>query len=73
MINCTYIIGGNIELFITAEILPAEPDVDFHGGVEIEEITLENGAEVETDGIYIDGTSLHDLLEQAVLDAAENW
>lgn len=52
MIKFNYIIGANIELTVEARILPAEPDVNYQGGVDIESVKL-NGMDVETDDIYI--------------------
>ena len=73
MIKFNYIIGGNIELAVEARILPAEPDVNYQGGVEIESVKL-NGMDVETDDIHISNRlgmeSLDDLLEQEAMERA---
>ena len=71
MIHYSYIIGGNIELNIRAEYCPAEPDVDFHEDLEIIDVSLNNGDEVEIDGIKIDGKDLDDLIIQAGFDHME--
>jgi len=78
MIKFKYIIGANIELDVVANILPAEPDVDYAGGVDIESVKL-NGLYVETDEIYIRTNltapdyrldSLDSLLELEALEVA---
>jgi len=77
MIKFKYIIGGNIELDVEANILPAEPDVDYAGGVDIESVKL-NGMDVETDDIYIMVSTilwdrpipLYALLEDAAMERA---
>ena len=71
MIHYSYIIGANIELHVRAEYWPAEPDVDFHEDLEIIDVSLCNGAEVEIDGISIDGKDLEDLIKQAGWDHME--
>ncbi len=72
MIHYTYIIGANIELHVRAEYLHAEPDVDFHEDVEIIDVSLCNGTEVEIEGISIDGKDLEELLIQAGLEHTED-
>ena len=71
MIHYSYIIGANIELHVRAQYLHAEPDVDFKQDVEIIDVSLDNGDEVEIDGISIGGVSLEDLLIQAGLEHTE--
>ena len=71
MIHFTYIIGGNIELNVRAEYCPAEPDVDFHEDLEIIDVSLNDGAEVEIDSISIDGKDLEDLIIKAGFDHME--
>jgi len=73
MIKFKYIIGGNIELDVEANILPAEPDVNYYGGTWIKSVKL-NGMDVETEDIYIDNgvytQSLDSLLEEAAMERA---
>lgn len=77
MIKFKYIIGANIELAVEANILPAEPEVNYAGGVDILSVKLPNGDDVETDDIFIHNTinimgmaSLDDLLEQEAMERA---
>ena len=72
MIHYSYIIGANIELHVRAQYLHAEPDVDFKQDVEIIDVSLDNGDEVEIDDISIGGVSLEDLLIQAGLEHTED-
>jgi len=79
MIKFKYIIGANIELAVEANILPAEPDVNYAGGVDILSVKLPNGDDVETDDIYIynkiDMDSLDELLEECAMEKAgeDSW
>jgi len=80
MIKFKYIIGANIELAVEANILPAEPDVNYAGGVEIISVKLPNGDDVETDDIYIRINvgpmyafePLNDLLEACAMEQPES-
>jgi len=75
MIKFKYIIGANIELTVSAKIIPNDPEVNYEGGVEILSVSLVDGLDVETEDIYISSNrngpeKLDDLLEIAAL---ENW
>jgi len=74
MIRFNYIIGSNIELAVEANILPAEPDINYAGGVDILSVKLPNGDDVETDDIYIRQIAsiepLDSLLEECAMEKA---
>jgi len=69
MIEFTYIIGANIELFIIARFLPADAEVDIQSDVEIIAVRDCKGLEVETDGMVIDGEPLDNLISIAAMEA----
>ena len=68
MINFTYIIGANIELFVQARLVPADDETQSPEEVEIIGVKDSEGLEVETLGISIEGESLDQLLKIAAFE-----
>jgi len=81
LIDFTYIIGGNIELFVEAEITFGDSETNSADEVIINHVMLRDGLEVEIDDIRIAGSlqtpngpivvtqSLDDLLQEQALEA----
>lgn len=69
MIKFSYIIGANIELFVMARYIKADPETSTDAEVEIIEVKDSEGLDVETDDILIDGDRLDFLLEVAAFEA----
>lgn len=68
MLEFTYIIGANIELFIKAQFIAADPETNTGEEVEIIEVKDTKGLDVETEDIVIGGDSLDSLLEVAAFE-----
>ena len=66
--NLKAYIMGNLELHFTAIYSPEERDVGFPGGIEIEDVKLADGTEIEIDDIYIALRSRHTRLDAIPLD-----
>jgi hypothetical protein len=74
MITFDYVLGGNLVLKVSADILLPEPEVNSAGGVDIVNIRLPDGQEFEVDDIRVVGWGssqpLLELLEEAAMEAS---